>query len=200
MDTRATLLQIKADLRAAMNGVASAYMRQHGSSTYKVNFGVEMPRLQTIAADLPHTHELAQALWKEDIRECKLLALMLHPTDSFSADLADVWMEQMPGPEMVTWGAHLLFARLPYAPTLAFNWMAHQDERYQQAGFLIMARLLGEGAELNARSQAEFLDQAQAALGSSPAIRQAATAALQRYANSSSEAEAQVEQLLNASD
>ena len=58
---------IKKDLRANMNGVASAAMRS--TPDYRVNFGVELPRLQSLANEYGKDHELAQALWKESVRE-----------------------------------------------------------------------------------------------------------------------------------
>ena len=64
------LKEIKTQLRMAMNGTASASMREKGLA-YKLNFGVELPRLKQIAAQYEKNHELAQALWKENIRECK---------------------------------------------------------------------------------------------------------------------------------
>ena len=42
-----TIKDIKKELRAAMNGVASARMREAGAP-YKLIFGVELPRLQEI--------------------------------------------------------------------------------------------------------------------------------------------------------
>ena len=95
MDLQETLRRIKTELRLSMNGVASAYMRQNGVE-YKLNFGVELPRLREIAAGLPMDHDLAQALWKEDIRECKLLAAMLQPAETFYPEIADIWMDNMP--------------------------------------------------------------------------------------------------------
>ena len=74
------LKEIKTQLRMAMNGTASASMREKGLA-YKLNFGVELPRLKQIAAQYEKNHELAQALWKENIRECKILAGMLQPVD-----------------------------------------------------------------------------------------------------------------------
>ena len=88
------LRHIKRSLRGVMNGPVSASMRDKGLA-YKVIFGVELPRLQQMAADLPHTYELAAALWKENIRECRLLAGMLMPTERMDADLATLWVEQM---------------------------------------------------------------------------------------------------------
>ena len=55
-----------------MNGAVSQSMREKGL-VYKLNFGVELPRIKAIAATHEKNHALAQALWKEDIRECKIL-------------------------------------------------------------------------------------------------------------------------------
>ena len=63
-----------------MNGPVSQSMREKGLA-YKVNFGVELPRLREMAEEWPHNYELAAALWKENIRECRLLAGMLMQVD-----------------------------------------------------------------------------------------------------------------------
>ena len=76
IDTKEQLHQrlkdIKTQLRLSMNGVVSQSMREKGL-VYKLNFGVELPRIKGIAAGYEKDHSLAQALWKEDIRECKKL-------------------------------------------------------------------------------------------------------------------------------
>ncbi len=88
------LREIKRRLRAAMNGVLSGTMRKNGVD-YRVNFGVDQPRLAEIATEIPHTYELAAALWKEDIRELRLLAIMTMPQSDFDEELAMLWMEQL---------------------------------------------------------------------------------------------------------
>ena len=70
MDLQETLKNIKTQFRLGMNGAVSKSMRDKGLD-YKLNFGVEIPRLKEIAAQYPKDHQLAQALWKENIRECK---------------------------------------------------------------------------------------------------------------------------------
>ena len=75
---------VKRSLHGMMNGPVSASMREKGL-TYKVNFGVELPRLREFATSLPHTYELASALWKEDIRECRILAGLLMPAEKFES-------------------------------------------------------------------------------------------------------------------
>lgn len=68
MEIADQIKDIKTQFRLAMNGVASTQMREQGL-IYKLNFGIELPRLRTIASEYAPNHELAQALWKENIRE-----------------------------------------------------------------------------------------------------------------------------------
>ena len=157
------LRNIKRSLRGVMNGPVSASMREKGL-TYKVNFGVELPRLQQMAAGLPHTYELAAALWKEDIRECRLLAGMLMPVEAFGDDLAEVWVEQMRFPEEAAFTVLHLFSRLPYASAVAFEWVAREEEMFQLCGWLLLGRLMVQGMQPAPRDRHELIDQAQAAV------------------------------------
>ena len=159
MDVTTTIQEIKKELRANMNGVASKQMRE-GGLQYHVNFGIELPRLQMIAREFEPNHELAQQLWHENVRESKILAAMLMPVDRFLSDVADIWVEQIPNAEIAQTTVHYLFSRLPYASEKAFEWMASGNETLQLCGFLLIGRLLSQGAELNERSKQEFLDQA----------------------------------------
>jgi 3-methyladenine DNA glycosylase AlkD len=192
-----TLRQIKTELRLSMNGPASTAMRERGL-VYKMNFGVEVPRLKAIASNLPHTHKLAQALWKEDIRECKILATMLQPTDDFDEDIADVWVEQVNNIELVEQLTMNLFSNLSYAPSIAFKWIADEREYVQSCGFLLTARLFVIGYELNRRAVDEFLDQAAAAWkGDRYFPKKEARVALMKFAAQSTINEKKVSLILN---
>lgn len=163
MDIQEQIKDIKKQLRLAMNGAVSQSMREKGLA-YKLNFGVELPRLKSIAAGYGKSHELAQALWKEDIRETKILAGMLQPVETFYPEIADIWVEGMHYPEIAELTCMTLFQYLPYAPSKSFEWIADGREYFQYCGFLLAARLLSGGMELNERAMHELLDQAQAAL------------------------------------
>ena len=89
-----TIREIKSKFRLFMNGMVSQSMREKGID-YKLNFGIEYPRIKEIAADYPCSHELAQALWKENIRECKIMAGLLQPVDGFCREIAEIWIEDM---------------------------------------------------------------------------------------------------------
>ena len=84
MDVHETLKEIKSKFRLYMNGPVSQSMREKGMD-YKINFGIEYPRIKEIAAGYEPNHELAQALWKENIRECKIMAGLLQPAERLAS-------------------------------------------------------------------------------------------------------------------
>lgn len=180
-----TIKDIKSKFRLFMNGMVSQSMREKGME-YKLNFGIEYPRIKEIAAGYEPDHELAQALWKENIRECKILAGLLQPADTFYPEIADIWIEGMDYPELAEYTVMNLFQRLPYASEVVFRWMADEREMFQLCGFLLMARLLMKGERLNERAEAEFLDQACTAVeGDCGPVQKAASVALRKYAHQS---------------
>ncbi|MDE5676354.1 MAG: DNA alkylation repair protein [Phocaeicola sp.] len=196
MDIHETIKDIKGQFRLFMNGVASQSMREKGLE-YKLNFGIELPRLKEIAACYEKNHEVAQTLWKENIRECKILAGMLQPVDTFYPEIADIWVEDMRYPEIVELTCMTLFQHLPYASDKSFEWMADEREYVQLCGFMLMARLLMNGNLLVERSEAEFLDQAIATLQSEGILTQkAAATALKKFALQSRENSKKLNRLL----
>lgn len=172
---------IKGRLRLAMNGAVSHSMREKGLS-YKLNFGVEIPRIKEIAKDYAPDHSLAQALWNEDIRECKILAGLLMPVDNFVPEVADIWVGEIRNPEMAELTSMNLFARLPYAPQKSLQWIACDKPYIQACGYLTIARLLLKKGDLPQRVENELLDQAVTGfIAGDYFVRTAIMAMLRRY-------------------
>lgn len=185
MNLQEQLKEIKTQFRLSMNGVVSQSMREKGLN-YKLNFGVELPRLKQIAAEIEKNHDLAQALWKEEIRESKIMAAMLQPIDTFYPEIADIWVENMPNIEIAELTCMNLFQHLPYAPAKSFQWIASEDEFAQICGYLTIARLLMQKGDMTERASGEFLDQAiVAVLSGSYQVRNAALLAIRKYINHS---------------
>ena len=190
------LNEIKRHLRAMMNGPLSQSLREKGLG-YRVIFGVEWPRLMAFAQGLGKDHKLAQELWKEDIRECRLLAGLVQPVETFYPDIADIWLDSMRYPEEAQYTVLSLFQHLPYASEKAFQWIAASDDMHQMCGFLLLARLFMRGDPLMRQSELEYLDQAAAALHSpSLAVRKAAHDSLIKYSLTGSEQKALVNRLV----
>ena len=161
--THDTVIEIKKALRAAMNGVLSAKMREAGMP-YKLVFGVELPRLLEISKEFAPDLKLALELWNENIRECKILAVLLLPDGEMTADLAEIWVSEIPTAEIAQILVMYQLRNLPQAADVAFRWIASEDDTKQLCGYLTIAHLLQRGAELNERSVKEITDQATAGL------------------------------------
>lgn len=162
-NTEEQIRDIKKELRAAMNGILSAQMRQAGMP-YKLVFGVELPRLLDLAREFTPSRQLAQQLWNENIRESKLLACILMPKEEFVPELADIWVEEIPTAEVAQIFVMYLMQHTRKAAVQAFEWIATQHPYRQLCGFLCLARLLQQGAELNERSILELRNQAESLL------------------------------------
>lgn len=181
MELKEQLKDIKTQLRLSMNGAVSQSMREKGL-VYKLNFGVELPRIKSIADGYEKDHNLAQALWKEDIRECKILAGLLQPVDSFLPEIADIWVEDIRNIEIAELTSMNLFQNLPYAPAKSFHWIADEREYLQVCGFLTIARLLLKRGDMSERVENELLDQAICAfLSGTYHVRNAAMVAIRRF-------------------
>lgn len=180
MTVQEKVLDIKRKLRLSMNGVASSDMREAGIG-YKLNFGVSLPELRRIASETEKDSELAVALWKEDIRECRILAALIYPQGQFMSDMADLWIEDIKFPDLAEVCSMYLFSRMPGASETAFRWIASDNGMARYCGFLMLAHMLRGGREMGPRYVQELKDQAQAAVnGSDLMCAQAATAVLNR--------------------
>ncbi len=180
--THEKLKQIKQGFRLLMNGVASQSMREKGLQ-YKINWGIQLTELQKIAEEYGKDYDLAVELWKENIRECKILATMMMPPEKMPPELADLWMEQTPSQEIAEMTAFHLFQYLSYAPAMAYEWIASNRQLYQICGFQILSRLFMNGRKPDERGINELIDQSVAALSESPmAVKHAAHLCLLRFA------------------
>lgn len=182
MDINSQVKVIKQSFRQMMDGAIAKSMRDKGVD-YKLNWGATLPRLKEKATELGKNYDLAIALWKENVRECKLLATMIMPADEVLPEVIDIWMEQTDTQEIAEQAAFNLYQYLPYAPEKAYSWMASEKELYQLCGFHVLSRLFMNKQEPNERGINEFIDQALAALqGDSLPVRKAAMSCVQRFA------------------
>lgn len=193
--------EIKQSFRLMMDGSIAQSMRDKGLN-YHLNWGATLPRLREMADELKadttlasdakqdknpsspsiSRYDLALALWKENVRECKILATMLMPPDEILPEVVDIWMEQTETQEIAEQAAMNLYRHLPFAAEKAYQWMASDRELYQLCGFHVLTRLFMNGQEPNERGINEFIDQALAAIqGPSFIVRKAANNCLLRF-------------------
>ena len=173
---------VKQSFRLMMNGVAAQSMREKGLG-YHVNWGVSLPALRAKAAEIGKDYDVAMALWKDDVRECKILATMLMPPGEVHPEVVDIWMEQTHSLEIAEQAAFNLYQYLPYAAEKAYKWIASDKELEQICGYHVLSRLFMSRQKPNERGINEFLDQAlSAVMSDSVVLKKAAFASLTHFA------------------
>lgn len=138
LDTQIT--KIKRLIKLSMNGVAADSMRQHGL-IYKQNYGVAIPRLREIAAELPRNHDLAQRLWLLKIRETMILATMMQPPATLNMEQALAWLDDCTTTELIEQINLNLFRHLDYAPELVMHCISSATISRKIAGYILALRI-----------------------------------------------------------
>ncbi len=202
-DINEQVKEIKQSFRQMMDGAVAQSMRSKGLH-YHVNWGATLPMLREFADEIRETcdaepavkgtdgtgaaehsraYSLAIALWKEDVRECKLLATMLMPADEILPEIVDLWVEQIPTQEVAEQLSFNLWQHLPYAPEKAYQWLSSEQEYAQLCGFHVLSRLFQNGQEPNERGINEYIDQLLSALqGPYLSVKKAAYQSAIRFA------------------
>lgn len=131
---------IRNDLRLSMNGIAATSMREKGVH-YRMNFGVDLMRIREIALRYVPDVMLAETLWKEDVRELKILASLLYPVDRFTSDAADRWVVSITNQEIREQACRNLFQQISFAGELVNLWIVNEIEEIRATGYWLFARL-----------------------------------------------------------
>ena len=147
---------IKKSLRLSMNGIVSTLQRRQGLD-YKINFGVEIPRLKGIANTHEKSKELANTLWQDNIRECKMLAIFLMPESGY-CEVADQWIEETKFTEIADQLAMHLLCKLPDAWEKAVQWVKKEDGLFGYCGFLTISHLARHGTAPSNEQEQKFFD------------------------------------------
>lgn len=184
---------IRTDLRLSMNGVIATSMREKGMD-YRMNFGVDIPKLKIIAQKYSPDAELAIALWNEDVRELKILATLLYPVDNLSLEKATLWCREIPNQEIREQICMNLFQKSVLADELVKQWISDEDENIRATGYWLYARLaIANLATKNNVNTNQLVEKALHDLSSSSySVRLAAQNALKFVGRSSKELAANI--------
>lgn len=196
-DINETVREIKRSFRLLMNGVASQSMRQKGVD-YKINWGVSLPDLQKMAQQYGKNHDLAVALWQENIRECKILATLIMPPEEMDEKLAEKWIGEINSQDLAEMACFNLFQHLQHASNLSYQLMDSDREIEQMCGYLILSRLFMKGENPHESRIDKFMDEVALALNSeNMGVRHAALNCVYKFAELSEDFRNMAENRLN---
>ncbi len=153
-ETREAIRNIKKEFRLYMNGITSFQQRKLGME-YNIIFGVSIPHLKEIAGKFPKDRAVAEALWKENIRESKLLAIMLLPEEHYE-EVAERWIGECRYRENADHLAHNILRRLPCAKEKALGWTGSNDALCCYCGYVTLSHLFRAGEALEQEQEQAF--------------------------------------------
>lgn len=110
-----TVATLRARLHSRMNGNTSSLMAA-GQINYAINYGLSPEHIREIAAEMNYDFPTATQLFKLDIREAKIIAL-LSVADAHTTQLIS-WLPEVTTPEIAEQAAFHLFYRVDDLPTL----------------------------------------------------------------------------------
>jgi 3-methyladenine DNA glycosylase AlkD len=108
---------------------------------YNMNYGVSITQLRDFAKTSGLSSSFAEQLWAENLRETKLLALMIWDPADIAPDKADSIAAQLITGEMVEIACHHLFCNLSFARDKVAEWAASETMFVKMAGLFLGARL-----------------------------------------------------------
>lgn len=193
-----TIKDIKKQFRLSMNGVVSTHQRRQGLD-YKINFGVEIPRLKEIASGYAKDKALAEELWKDNIRECKMLAIFLYPQEEFSEETAGRWLSECRFTEIADNLCHRLLIYMASPVSFALCQINSEEAMRKYCGYSMLAHLFRGGSPVTSEEESRYLAAVKSALMDADlvsTVKNAASISLMKYAGASDERVSKVKEAL----
>lgn len=123
------------------------------------SYGIGLTRLRKLAKQIGRDRELAGALWKTDVHEARVLALLIDDPARITREQAERQVEELAGGMLahVFASCDATLAKTPFVVELADQWVRSEDPVRRDCGY----GLLYEASKFSGRkapSEAFFLD------------------------------------------
>ncbi|HNX79359.1 MAG TPA: DNA alkylation repair protein [Prolixibacteraceae bacterium] len=109
------------EITSFRNGEAVSAMQRYGIQ-YKVNMGVSLTDLKTIAGRYVPSHVVALKLWNRNWRETMILATLLDEPGQVTEEQMDFWTKSSENSEIAEQLSANLWWRTPFAYVKALEW------------------------------------------------------------------------------
>lgn len=152
--------EIRQQFRLLMNGVTAQSLREKGMD-YHINWGASLGHLQELANEYGKDYDTAMELWNDDVRESKIMATLLMPTERFPLDMAMLWISQTKTQEIAEIAAMNLYQHLPYAKEMALHLIMAEENMSKLHGYSIISRLLTKRCQFLDREQQTCINHAE---------------------------------------
>jgi 3-methyladenine DNA glycosylase AlkD len=126
------LLELERDERGVRNweklGPSTGGMR---------SYGIGLTRLRKLAKRLGRNRDLAQGLWKTDVYDARVLALLIDDPAQITRDQAEEQVEELVGGMLahVFASCDATLAKTPFVVDLADRWVRSEDAVRRECGY-----------------------------------------------------------------
>lgn len=137
-------------LKVEMNGVVSDSMKEKGIS-YPLNYGVSLPTIRSIAEQFKPDHSLAGLLYRQQVRELKLSALVVAEPSLITVADMDFWVAGIENTEVAENIAMLMGDANIGDDVVVFiaqQWLASPNDFVKYAGALALARQIANRKDM----------------------------------------------------
>lgn len=142
MATYNIMQTVKRHFFAMRNGVIADAIRK-GGLDYKIIFGLNLPQLAEIAAQLEHSAGLGAMLWSDRrTRESMLLAPMVYPVEDMNRTTAGKWLAEACTTEVADVLWMKLLRRHPDALDMAIEGVADVSPMKRYTSLRLMLNLV----------------------------------------------------------
>jgi len=155
-----TVAEVLALLNAERDERGMSNWKKQSSNTAGLeSYGIGLTRLRALARRIGRNRELAQALWKTDVYDAKVIALLIDDPARITRDQAETQVEELAGGMLahVFASCDATLAKTPFVVDLADQWVRSRDPVRRDCGY----GLLYEAAKLSGKkapAEAFFLD------------------------------------------
>jgi hypothetical protein len=175
--------KIKQSFRLYMNGVTAESLRKKGLN-YKICWGVSLQHLQEMAIQYGKNQWIAEELWKSEVRECKILAILTYPIENFTRQVADKWLMNIDNQEMAEQLVFNILQHVSYSKELSYELLMKDNFIYQLCAFNLLCRLFMNSVKLKEDEIELYLKKSRSILlGENIILKHSVINSLVRFAN-----------------
>jgi 3-methyladenine DNA glycosylase AlkD len=131
---------IKSELQALGSEKNRLGMARFGIET-STAYGTGMAPVREMAKRYRKQHELALALWKENIHELRILAAWIDDPTQVTEKQMDAWVKELNSWDLCDQVCSKLFCRTPFAEQKVWEWSSRDKEFEKRAAFVLIASM-----------------------------------------------------------
>ena len=135
------LKELKKRFRSRENGPAVESMNRMGL-IYEKNHGVSISELNEIANDYKYNSGLSEYLWNQNIREAKIISLMIENPKEISDERINNILIGINNIELAEQACVNLFEKIEGIFSKINNWLENDENYYKITGLILISRIL----------------------------------------------------------